>query len=314
MEHFKELTICLQTINLKTIPPEASTISTDGQTNLTYSIIHENPFENESFGRELEILKQLALIDISLLEGRQILALLKKLYVLQGKFIVFNERFNSFIKAPDLEDFNDYYKRLMLDQLFFLRNQTESDCVISFEFLSDLSDSLQWREEVLSELIEEMETAVTIDDSTNEEILPEEIRSVSSTPLFSTAFQTEILNVLLDYFMPDDRDALRELVISRETPPRKLTFLGNGNQLADAFKQLVESNLITGCSKRQLERWMTETFQYQYKNSLRPFTARYLNGIISTEGRSCQSPILDVKKKEGTFTIVPLVRNKKTKK
>jgi hypothetical protein len=90
-------------------------------------------------------------------------------------------------------------------------------------------------------------------------------------------------------------------------------FIGNGNQLADAFKQLIEANLITGCSKRQLEKWITETFEYQYKNSVRSFTPRYLNGIISSESRLCQSPILDVRKKDDHLTVIPLLRNKKQK-
>lgn len=145
--------------------------------------------------------------------------------------------------------------------------------------------------------------------------VPEKVQEqVNSIPLFSIALQNEILNVLLDFFMPEDRDALKEVITNRVNPSRKLLFNGNGNQLADAFKQLIESNLITGCSKRQLEKWITEIFQYKYKNNVRPFTARYLNGIISSESRQCQSPILDVIKKDGNLSVVPLIRNKKTRK
>ncbi|MEJ7692292.1 hypothetical protein [Daejeonella sp.] len=314
MQHFKELIIRLQTLNLENISVQSSGESTGTNTTL-YSLARENPFENESLGRELEVLKQKAVFDISILQGRQLLSLLKKLYLLQAKFSIFWDR--HVVEDQSLDSFEEYYRSLMLDQLFFVNNHREDNKYhINFDFFNDLSDSVQWREEVLSELIEEMESLIVVYEAPEEDSIDtaEESKTVNSIPLFSIALQNEILNVLLDFFMPEDRDALKEVITNRVNPSRKLLFNGNGNQLADAFKQLIESNLITGCSKRQLEKWITEIFQYQYKNNVRPFTARYLNGIISYESRQCQSPILDVIKKDGNLSVVPLIRNKKTRK
>lgn len=88
MQHFKELIIRLQTLNLENISVQSSGESTGTNTTL-YSLARENPFENESLGRELEVLKQKAVFDISILQGRQLLSLLKKLYLLQAKFSIF---------------------------------------------------------------------------------------------------------------------------------------------------------------------------------------------------------------------------------
>lgn len=76
--------------------------------------------------------------------------------------------------------------------------------------------------------------------------------------------------------------------------------------------QPYETNLILGCMKGELEEWIGANFEYVYCNGQKTFPANYLNAIISSNAKPCQSPILDVKKQqEGTYIIVPVLRTKK---
>jgi hypothetical protein len=306
MKHFKELVIRLQTLN----------IDYNAGINDAYRLVSENPLTSTSVSVEFAILKQKAIIDITTLEKSQILALLRNLYGLQTRLDIFWDRFNTNIAVPGLDDWNRYYESLMLDQIFFIHKPTVKKKVdVDYAFFSDLRAIIQWREELLLDFIEEIENFIAIEEYEEVEVedIPESSHAVSSIPLFSVAHQQQIFDALLDFFVPEDRDELKEIIFEQIAPSEKLMFIGNGNQLADAFKQLIEANLITGCSKRQLEKWITETFEYQYKNSVRSFTPRYLNGIISSESRLCQSPILDVRKKDDHLTVIPLLRNKKQK-
>lgn len=308
MEHFKELVIRLQTLTI-----ESGQVDPARQ---IFSLASDNPLTNSSVSVEFAILKQKAVLDITILEKFQILALLRNLYGLQTRLDIFWDRFNTNIAVPGLDDWNRYYESLMLDQFFFIHKPAaKKKFEVNYAFFSDLRAIIQWREELLLGFIEEIENFIAIGEAEDIEVedMPESSHAVNSMPLFSVAHQQQIFDALLDFFMPDDRDELREIIFEQIAPSGKLMFIGNGNQLADAFKQLIEANLITGCSKRQLEKWITETFEYQYKNSVRAFTPRYLNGIISSESRLCQSPILDVRKKDDILTVVPLLRNKKQK-
>jgi hypothetical protein len=113
------------------------------------------------------------------------------------------------------------------------------------------------------------------------------------------------------YFSPHDQRLLFFLLKKNEAPTFPLLFRGNGNQLVDAFKQVYEANLIVGCQKSELEEWIGSNFEYVYRNEQKTFPANYLNAIISSNSKPCQSPISDVKKQQdGTYYIIPVVRTK----
>ncbi|MCE7072610.1 hypothetical protein LZG74_20015 [Dyadobacter sp. CY327] len=102
------------------------------------------------------------------------------------------------------------------------------------------------------------------------------------------------------------------LLTDNISPRQKLLFNSNGNQLADAFKQLIEANLIVSCSKAELESWIITHFQYVSNARAKPFTTGYLNGIISSDTKICKSPILDViSSSPGSFSLAAVARSKK---
>ena len=90
-----------------------------------------------------------------------------------------------------------------------------------------------------------------------------------------------------------------------------LFFSGAGNQLADAFKQLYDSSLIVGCNKAELEEWILTNFIYRDKGIQKNYTQKYLQDMISSNTKSCQSPLFDVRRSEGKLYLFALTRNNK---
>ena len=99
----------------------------------------------------------------------------------------------------------------------------------------------------------------------------------------------KIYNVLQNYFDEGDRAALKSILQSGKDTETPLVFLSSGNRLADAFKNLFESQYITGCKKQDLEKWILLNFRYKQGNTAKGYTAKYLNDIISTNKDSCSS-------------------------
>jgi hypothetical protein len=105
-----------------------------------------------------------------------------------------------------------------------------------------------------------------------------------------------------------------ELLAATDLVITPIIFNGPGNQLGDAFKQLFDSNLIVGCNKAELESWIQQNFRYQDKGTVKSYTGKYLQDIISSNTKACQSPLFDVRKNGGQFYLLPLTRNTKNLK
>jgi hypothetical protein len=104
-----------------------------------------------------------------------------------------------------------------------------------------------------------------------------------------------IKQLLFGYFNDSDQEELSTLLSSGEDALKPLVFNGNGNILADVFKQLIKTYNITGCNQIELEGWISRNFSYTWRGSIKPFTKKYLNGIISTNKDLCRRPIVDIK-------------------
>jgi hypothetical protein len=113
-----------------------------------------------------------------------------------------------------------------------------------------------------------------------------------------------VYDILKDFFLAEDQQQLREVLGSGDKLSKRLTFLDNGNRLADAFRQLINVDLITGCNKKELEAWIGANFAYRSGSEIKEFKSRYLQDIISSNSEKCKKPILDVVKvKDGKTTI-----------
>jgi hypothetical protein len=122
----------------------------------------------------------------------------------------------------------------------------------------------------------------------------------------------QFFKIFKEYFEEKDQQSLFKLLNNNIALKQKLLFNSNGNQLADAFKQMIEANLIVSCSKAELESWIITYFQYVSNGQAKSFTAGYLNGIISSDTKICKSPILDViSSSPGDFSLAAVGRSKK---
>ncbi|HWB26769.1 MAG TPA: hypothetical protein VG738_14900 [Chitinophagaceae bacterium] len=112
-------------------------------------------------------------------------------------------------------------------------------------------------------------------------------------------FKLDSIGLIFDYikvfFSTQEHPYLLNVLETGDDCIKPLTFLDNGNRLADAFKQLKKSDIIGGCTQKELEKWISKNFNYKSKGQIKIFKLRYLNDIISTDKDLCKKPILDVK-------------------
>lgn len=191
----------------------------------------------------------------------------------------------------------------------------DAGILITDQFLDDLCDSVQAKEEAIKKL-EQAVQGVTFFEEKEDIKWATKYESGKGAPSFkSPEVIEEFYNILKPYFLNEDREQLANLLQTNSTETGLLLFNGFGNQLADAFKQLLDANLVVGCTQGELENWILNHFLYRDKGKPKKFTEKYLNDIISSTTKQCQSPILDVKKKDdGQFGIFPSQRNKRNHK
>lgn len=153
---------------------------------------------------------------------------------------------------------------------------------------------------------------------TEPELSEEQLAAVKLVGYYPTCKEGaagQLFGLLKTYFGPGEHSSLEKLLLDDEAPSNPLLFRGSATQLADAFKQLKEANLIVGCRMSDLKRWIAPKFLYLSPQSQpRELPEDYLNGLMSTKGRPCKSPILKIEQKEDKFFILPAPAAKKAKK
>jgi hypothetical protein len=120
-----------------------------------------------------------------------------------------------------------------------------------------------------------------------------------SVPYFLPEYRTLLLEILKSHFNSDQHEDLSKLITDPHQKSPILTFLGNGNKLPDAFKKLIQENIITQCNKKELEAWISKNFRYFSNMQFQNYTLKYLNDIISTQSDKCKTPILKISSSNG---------------
>ncbi|MDB5011868.1 MAG: hypothetical protein JWQ25_70 [Daejeonella sp.] len=318
MEHFKEFLLVLQTINLK-LEPDIQTLLSDRQKQ-HFVITHENGYKTNSYGNKLIALKEMAIIDLLPFDYMQIQIFLGRVEHISSCFNRFRQNFQD--TSEDLQESSaaNYLNFLLADEWFILNGfeHLESwSSSITQKFVNELRETIEFKDQILHSFLSEVKELLEYDSSglsfTPSDAKPK-VREVIPAVLPVTIIKEareDFYKLFKDYFPEADRPFLEALIIDDKEPDKRLGFKANGNQLADAFKQLYESNLIVGCSKAQLEKWIIKNFCYVHNACFKEFSEGYLNAIISSDIKKCQSPILDIRKKEDRYVITPAFRNKK---
>jgi hypothetical protein len=315
MQHFKEFLIKLQTIDIKVL--QRKTGSDEREKIIRYyDISHQNPYLSVPYKNELMEIKELAITDILNLPLEQIRFQMARLNDLKRNFGVFWDRYNSrynHIPRPILDPEDEGYvlSHLDLTQLFIAPSTSFLDhAKTSMYFIDDLICSIRHRQKVLKEFDESILNVIKPEKEPDTSPILEPVLIKSrSRPVFREEIADQFFKILREYFIPEDQESFQTLLTSNKSPAQPLVFNGPGNQLADGFKQLIDSNLIVSCNKAELENWIRQNFQYRDKGRVKSYTEKYLQDIISSNTKACQSPLFDVMKKDGKFLLVPLIRN-----
>jgi hypothetical protein len=314
MQHFKEFLIKLQTLYIKVNQRNKVLDGQRGQINF-YDISTQNPSLSEAFRNELKELKELAVIDILNLSGEQIQVQLQRLDELKEVFEKFWHNLSHSHVPVGSEHLTDLLYSLNLCELFIVPELSFQDhAVADDDFMNDLQDSVRARQNALQEfelsVLKVLQPGKEVEKT--DKITP--VKKEEQTPVFKEGVAAEFYDLVKDYFKPVDQPHLKSLLMGESTANYRLLFSGTGNQLADALKQLFEANLIIGCNKAQLISWIMQHFTYSDKGAVKNYSEKYLLDIISSNTKTCQSPILNVRKKEGQFVISPLQRNNRNNK
>lgn len=319
MDHFKEYFTFIQKFDLrlsemrdKRKPSKAGPV-----TGLGYSIKHQNPYFSFEFRQRLRILKELALIDIFGVDKKNRSAYLGQTRKLLIQFNRFWE--NYFNHNPTAGEVyrDDFLLIIELGDIFYtaILEPGKVDVIVTPEFVDDLCDSVREREESLAEFIEEINALESAEGHVT--ALPQTAQDIAIAPrvrrlpVFIEGVAEQFFRIFKEYFNEQEQQPLFSLLTTNTSSKSKLLFNSNGNQLADAFKQLIEDNLIVSCNKAELESWIIEHFQYVSNGHAKSFTAGYLNGIISSDVKICKSPILTVNRNSSALILVPVARTKK---
>lgn len=131
----------------------------------------------------------------------------------------------------------------------------------------------------------------------DEEPQPQNTKS-KEKPNFATSIVDEVYEILKEHFDTDEHTSLKNLLKNNIEPNNKLYFKNKGNKLTDAFKKLIEANLITKCIKAELEKWVCDNFQFKHRNTRQDFKLRTVQDVISNKNskQPCKNPLFNIDK------------------
>jgi hypothetical protein len=114
----------------------------------------------------------------------------------------------------------------------------------------------------------------------------DEIFDIEIKPVFKSEKIDKIFDILKNHFPNEQHKELKNVLTSGNKPKEKLLFLGNGKTLLDFFKQLLQGQFLTIPVQRDLEKWISDGFEYWHRGKQTKFTTKYASKIISGNERA----------------------------
>ncbi|WP_137761023.1 hypothetical protein [Pontibacter sp. SGAir0037] len=314
MKHLKKFLTRLQTFELRLVQRHVPVGPLGHREVTVYDLRHATHYdEAAAFESQLRLLSQMAALDLLPLHHPQLQLVLHQLTGIEKRFRAFWVNFHNNALDLGAPYPTAYLHQLQLPNLFLVHNLQPLDAGIAIreELVDDLAESVKLREAMLASLLLHLQTLLPTPEQ-QEPVSDVPPKPVSGTPRFVDGVAERLFDILKGYFSPEDQQQLLPLLLENKGVTSPLLFHGNGNQLADAFKQLYESNLLVGCLKGELETWISRYFAYVYRRQQRTLPQGYLAALISSNAKPCQSPILDVRKQaDGTYAVFPVLRTQK---
>lgn len=118
--------------------------------------------------------------------------------------------------------------------------------------------------------------------------------TIEIKPTFKPEIIDTLHGILKDFFETTRQAELKTILQNGNNASQKLLFKDNGNRLTDTFKQLIEKDLITGCDKQNIEKWICDNFQFLNKGNAKDFTKATVNKTISKNTQPCKAPLISI--------------------
>jgi hypothetical protein len=133
-------------------------------------------------------------------------------------------------------------------------------------------------------------------------------------PVFEPVEVQIFYEFIKDFFSTEQQTELKYILETGNNANQKLLFKDNGNRLSDAFKKLIEHDIIKGCQKKDLEKWIASNFLFLHNGIQKEYKLNVLNKYISAGVNTvpCKSPFIDVVK--GKIQKIEQPRTKKYSK
>jgi hypothetical protein len=96
-------------------------------------------------------------------------------------------------------------------------------------------------------------------------------------PIFKPEAIPDIFNLIKGFFDEKEHVELKRILKTGDDVKGPLLFKDNGNRLADAFKQLINGDIITACEKKELEFWIRKNFVYRSDGKIKKAMCCSLN-------------------------------------
>ena len=325
----------IQTFELRIVTKAElkSSIKEDGN-KPAYSLAHETHYyDSFTYKSEIRVLRDVALIDLLSLNETCLKRELEQLKKLKERFKLIWSNFHQHYGELKAEYPSNFIFSIQLDYLFIVNNLQSDyeDIYIGDEFVESLHDTLAIRDKFLCELVSQIDEILypheTFEEWMANQKSPQQTEDVTreqptkipynpdaGRPKFNHQYIDDFLQLIRTYFSEEHFSQLDALIKADEQPSSQMIFNGNSNKLADAFKQLYEANLIVGCNKAELEKWILKHFLYSNGDKVNEYSEGWLSAIISSDTKVCKSPILEVRIKDKVPILVPTIRNKKNSK
>jgi len=138
-----------------------------------------------------------------------------------------------------------------------------------------------------------------------------EQETIEYKPTFKPEFVQTVFDIIKDFFSPEQQNELKHILETGSHAKQKLHFRDNGNRLTDTFRKLIEHDIIIGCQKIDLIRWIISNFKFTKGNTLSDYIFDTVEKTISRNHYPCKNPIINIENGQITKNTKP--RTKKHK-
>lgn len=115
-------------------------------------------------------------------------------------------------------------------------------------------------------------------------------------PTIATETAEDLFDIMKGSFETGQHAELKNILKTGTDAKQWLVFKGNANRLTDSFKQLIEKNLLTGCNKEHLQKWLITNFQYLNKGEVNNLNPGTTHKSISGKSYPCKNPLIKIQK------------------